>query len=147
MEGSEYRRDGILPAASDPSAIVSSVEQAREAGILVIALDTPPSPADAADATFATDNFQAGVLIGQWAAAQLGDGTADAKIGMLNALVNQTTVDVARDQGFTQGFGYRHRGPDSVGRRGRPPDHRSRRHPGQRGGRRNRHGESPDQGS
>ncbi len=97
--------DGILLAASDPSAIVSSVEQAREAGILVIALDTPLSPADAADATFATDNFQAGVLIGQWAAAQLGEGAAEARIAMLNALVNQTTVDVARDQGFTQGFG------------------------------------------
>jgi ABC-type sugar transport system substrate-binding protein len=28
---------------------------------------------DAADATFATDNFKAGQLIGQWAAKTLGD--------------------------------------------------------------------------
>ena len=32
--------------------------------MLVIALDTPSDPPDAADATFATDNFQAGKLIG-----------------------------------------------------------------------------------
>ena len=32
--------------------------------MLVIALDTPVDPPDAADATFATDNFQAGKLIG-----------------------------------------------------------------------------------
>ena len=38
--------------------------------MLVIALDTPPDPADAADATFATDNFKAGSLIGQWAKAK-----------------------------------------------------------------------------
>lgn len=96
---------GILLAASDPSAIVPLVQQARDAGMLVIALDTPLSPADAADATFATDNFQAGVLIGQWAAAALGDEAADARIAMLNALISHPTVDVARDQGFLQGFG------------------------------------------
>lgn len=97
--------DGVLLAASDPSAIASTVQQARDAGMLVIALDTPLSPADAADATFATDNFQAGVLIGKWAAAQLGEDAANARIAMLNALISQPTVDVARDQGFMQGFG------------------------------------------
>ena len=57
---------GILLTASDTQAIVDSVQQARDAGILVIALDTPLQPIDAADATFATDNFKAGELIGQW---------------------------------------------------------------------------------
>jgi fructose transport system substrate-binding protein len=71
----------------------------------VIALDTPLSPISAADATFATDNFQAGLLIGQWAAATMGDATADAKIAMLNLGVNQPTVDVLRNQGFLTGFG------------------------------------------
>ncbi len=47
---------GILIAASDTSSIVSAVRQARDAGLLVIALDTPLNPIDAADATFATDN-------------------------------------------------------------------------------------------
>ncbi len=96
---------GILITASDTASIVSSVTQAREAGLLVIALDTPLDPIDAADATFATDNFLAGELIGQWAAAALGADAANAKIGMLDLAVSQPTVGVLRDQGFMQGFG------------------------------------------
>ena len=64
---------GILITASDTSSIVSSVQQARDAGLLVIALDTPLEPADAADATFATDNREAGRLIGAWAAKTVAD--------------------------------------------------------------------------
>ncbi|WP_418592362.1 sugar ABC transporter substrate-binding protein [Ponticoccus sp. (in: a-proteobacteria)] len=96
---------GILIAASDTSSIVPAVQQAREAGLVVIALDTPLNPIDAADATFATDNFLAGELIGKWAAAKLGDAAADAKIGMLDLAVSQPTVGVLRDQGFLTGFG------------------------------------------
>ncbi len=96
---------GILLTASDTSSITTSVQQARDAGILVIALDTPLEPIDAADATFATDNFLAGELIGSWAAAQLGDAAADAKIAMLDLAISQPTVGVLRDQGFMQGFG------------------------------------------
>ncbi|MHA7880775.1 MAG: substrate-binding domain-containing protein [Saccharospirillum sp.] len=97
--------DGILLTASDTSSIVSAVEQAREAGLLVIALDTPLNPASAADATFATDNFRAGELIGAWAAAQLGDDASDARIGLLNINVSQPSVGVLRNQGFLTGFG------------------------------------------
>ena len=43
---------GILITASDTSSIVPAVQQARDAGVLVIALDTPLSPIDSADATF-----------------------------------------------------------------------------------------------
>ncbi len=96
---------GILIAASDTKGIVPSVQQARDAGILVIALDTPLEPIDSADATFATDNFKAGELIGAWAAASLGDDAANAKIGMLDLAVSQPSVGVLRDQGFLQGFG------------------------------------------
>jgi len=96
---------GILLTASDTSSIVGAVTQAREAGLLVIALDTPLDPIDAADATFATDNFLAGELIGQWAAAQLGDDAANARIALLDLAVSQPTVGVLRDQGFLQGFG------------------------------------------
>jgi fructose transport system substrate-binding protein len=96
---------GILLTASDTSAIVPAVQQARDAGILVIALDTPLEPIDAADMTFATDNFLAGELIGQWAAAALGDDAANARIAMLDLAVSQPTVGVLRDQGFLQGFG------------------------------------------
>jgi fructose transport system substrate-binding protein len=96
---------GILITASDTAGIVPSVKQARDAGILVIALDTPLEPADAADATFATDNLLAGELVGKWAAATLGDKAKDAKIAFLNLTPSQPTVDVLRDQGFMKGFG------------------------------------------
>lgn len=96
---------GILLTASDTSSIVPAVQQARDAGLLVIALDTPLDPIDSADMTFATDNFLAGELIGQWAAAALGDDAANAKIAMLDLAVSQPTVGVLRDQGFLKGFG------------------------------------------
>ena len=96
---------GILLTASDTAGIVPAVQQARDAGLLVIALDTPLDPIDAADATFATDNFRAGELIGQWAAASLGPDAQNARIAMLDLAVSQPTVGVLRDQGFLQGFG------------------------------------------
>ena len=96
---------GILIVPTDSSGIVDSVKRARDAGLLVIALDTPLNPVDAADATFATDNFKAGELIGQWAKETLGDGAANAKIAMLNIAVSQPSVDVLRNQGFLTGFG------------------------------------------
>lgn len=96
---------GILITASDTSAIVDPIRRARDAGLLVIALDTPLNPVDAADATFATDNFLAGELIGQWAAATLGDEAENAKIAMLDLAISQPTVGVLRDQGFLTGFG------------------------------------------
>lgn len=96
---------GILITPSDSSGIVPSIEQAREAGILVIALDTPLDPIDAADMTFATDNFRAGELIGQWARAKMGDAAEDARIGLLNINISQPTVGVLRNQGFLTGFG------------------------------------------
>ena len=96
---------GILLTASDTSSIVPAVQQARDAGLVVIALDTPLNPIDSADMTFATDNFVAGELIGMWAAAALGADAANAKIGMLDLAISQPTVGVLRDQGFLQGFG------------------------------------------
>ena len=106
---------GILITASDTSSIVPAVQQARDAGLVVIALDTPLEPIDAADMTFATDNFLAGELIGQWAAAALGDDAANAKIGMLDLAVSQPTVGVLRDQGFLKGFGIDIKDPSKWG--------------------------------
>ncbi len=96
---------GILITPSDPAALADTVRRAREAGVLVIALDTPFDPIDAADATFATDNFKAGELIGQWAAAKMGADAANAKIATLDLSEAQITVDVLRNQGFLKGFG------------------------------------------
>ena len=96
---------GILITPNDSAAIVPTIRKAREADILVIALDTPLQPTDAADATFATDNFKAGELIGSWAKSTLGDKSASAKIAMLDLSKNNVTVDVLRDTGFLKGFG------------------------------------------
>src|SRR6202011_5719993 len=52
---------GILITPSDTKAIVPSIKKARDAGVVVIALDTPTDPQDGTDALFATDNKQAGV--------------------------------------------------------------------------------------
>uniref|UniRef100_UPI0013E2AD78 sugar ABC transporter substrate-binding protein n=1 Tax=Solirhodobacter olei TaxID=2493082 RepID=UPI0013E2AD78 len=106
---------GILITASSTKAIVPSVEKARKAGLLVIALDTALNPATAADMTFATDNFQAGELDGEWAKAKLGAKAKDAKIAFLDLAVSQPTVGVQRDQGFMKGFGIDIKNPNKWG--------------------------------
>lgn len=106
---------GILITASDTKAIVDPLSQARDAGILVIALDTPLDPIDAADATFATDNREAGRLIGAWAAGKMGDAAADARIALLNLSASAPSVDVLRNQGFLEGFGIDVGDPDVMG--------------------------------
>lgn len=106
---------GILITASDTKAIVPSVKKARAAGLLVIALDTPLEPLDAADMTFATDNLQAGKLIGEWAKATMGDKVKDAKVGFLDLTPSQPSVDVLRDQGFMIGFGIDPKDPNKIG--------------------------------
>ena len=95
---------GILITASNDS-VGPALKDARAAGVLVIALDTPLADADAQDMTFATDNFEAGLLIGKWAAATLGaEGVKTAKIGMLDINKDNISVDVQRDTGFLVGF-------------------------------------------
>ncbi|WP_370640134.1 sugar ABC transporter substrate-binding protein [Aurantimonas sp. HBX-1] len=106
---------GILITASDTKAITEVTQQARDKGLLVIALDTPLEPIDAADATFATDNFKAGELIGQWAKGTLGDAAADAKIALLDLSPSAPSVDVLRDQGFLKGFGVDIKDPNQIG--------------------------------
>jgi fructose transport system substrate-binding protein len=95
---------GILLVASDTTAIVPAIQAAREQGVIVIALDTPMNPVDATDALYATDNFKAGVLIGQWAAAKLGADASSAQIALLNLNPGITVGDLRRD-GFLEGFG------------------------------------------
>lgn len=92
----------ILITPSDTKAIVPSIKKARTAGVMVVALDTPTDPQDATDALFATDNFKAGVLIGQYAKAALNG--KPAKIATLD-LAPGVSVGVLRHNGFLQGFG------------------------------------------
>ena len=54
------------------TGVNDAIQKARDAGLFVIALDTPPDPPDTVDITFATDNRKAGNLIGKYAAAKLG---------------------------------------------------------------------------
>ncbi len=103
---------GILLTPNDSSALVPIIETARQNGLLTIMLDTPLDPADAADAT---DNFKAGELIGQWAAAKMGDAAADARIALLNLNAQEITVDYMRNQGFLTGFGIDTKDPTDIG--------------------------------
>jgi len=96
---------GLMITPSDSKAIVPSLDKARQAGLLVIALDTQTEPPDAADATFATDNYKAGLDIGQWAKAKFAKDGKQAKIAFLDLNPDGVSVDVQRDQGFMEGFG------------------------------------------
>ena len=104
VEAAVARGDqGILITVTG-DAVVPSLDAARAAGLFVIALDTPPNPATAADITFATDNYKAGQLIGQWTAGQLAG--EKATIAMLDLFNDQVvSVDTRRDQGFLNGMG------------------------------------------
>jgi fructose transport system substrate-binding protein len=96
---------GILLVPSDSTAIVPTVKKARDAGVVVITLDTPLDPPTAADANIGTDNFKAGQLIGEWTKAKLGDKAKTAKIATLDLAANQPSVDYFRHNGFLTGFG------------------------------------------
>ncbi len=96
---------GILITPSDPAALANTVTAARQAGVIVIALDTPFDPADTVDVTFTTDNFKAGELIGRWARSTLGEAAQTAKIATLDLSEAHIPVDVLRNQGFLTGFG------------------------------------------
>jgi fructose transport system substrate-binding protein len=94
---------GIL-ITTNGDAVNAALNQAKQAGLFVIALDTAPTPPSVADITYATDNTQAGLLDGQYAAAALG-GKA-AVIAMLDLFNTQVvSVDVDRDHGFLEGMG------------------------------------------
>jgi len=108
---------GFMITPNDSKAIVPSIDKAHQQQMLVVALDTPTDPPNAVDATFATDNYEAGKLIGQWAKAKFTkDGKYDsAKIAMLDLNANQVSVDVKRDQGFLEGFGIDNGDKNKIG--------------------------------
>ncbi|WP_344804863.1 substrate-binding domain-containing protein [Microlunatus ginsengisoli] len=92
----------LITPATD--AVNPKIQEARDAGLYVIALDTPPNPPNVVDITFATDNFKAGELIGKWMAGTLNGG--DANIALLDLFNDKVaSVDYNRDQGFLTGMG------------------------------------------
>ena len=87
----------LITASGD--AIAPTVKKLQAKGVQVIALD---SPFEGADALFATDNYKAGILIGEYAKAALGG--KPAKIATLDLLPGHP-VGAQRHNGFMTGFG------------------------------------------
>ena len=88
-----------LLITSSGDAIVPTIKKVRAQGVQVIALD---SPVPEADALFATDNYKAGVLIGQYAKAALGG--KKPVIATLDLFPGHP-VGAQRHNGFLKGMG------------------------------------------
>ena len=97
------KQQGILITPMS-TGVNDAMKKARAAGLFVIALDTPPDPANVVDVTFATDNRVAGNLIGKWTASKLKG--KKAVIALLDIFSDKVvSVDYNRDQGFLEGMG------------------------------------------
>jgi fructose transport system substrate-binding protein len=105
---------GILITPADSTAVVPAIERARRAGLTVIALDTPTQPASAVDALFATDNAEAGELIGRYAKAKAVEKAIEPKIAMLDLSPGITSGQLRHD-GFLKGFGIEDGDPRIAG--------------------------------
>ena len=120
------RGDRAIMITPNGAGVDNALRRARRAGVFVVALDTKPTDPGAADITFATDNFEAGRLIGAWAAEKMAGQTA--VIALLDLFYNRRVEsDYQRNQGFLTGMGipvgdYRRTGdeaPTGVYRGGR----------------------------
>ncbi|MER8638043.1 substrate-binding domain-containing protein [Mesorhizobium sp. M1365] len=103
---------GILVTPNNSTGMLGIIKKARDAGVLVIALDTATDPAEAVDATFATDNFEAGVQQGAYARKALGD--KKPVLAMLDGTPGGT-VDTFRHNGYLKGFGLAEGDPAIAG--------------------------------
>lgn len=106
--------DGILIAPTDSRALVPAIEEAREAGVTVIAVDTPTDPESAVDAVFATDNYEAGRLVGEYAVAKAEELELTPRIAILD-LAPGIASGEQRRAGFLAGFGIEEGDPQVVG--------------------------------
>jgi fructose transport system substrate-binding protein len=95
---------GILITPANSTAVVPAIEKARRAGVTVIALDTPTRPRSAVNALYATDNLEAGELIGRYAKAKAKEDAVEPKIAMLDLAPGITSGQLRHD-GFLRGFG------------------------------------------
>jgi fructose transport system substrate-binding protein len=105
---------GIMITPADSKAIVPAIEKARRSGVTVIALDTPTQPRSAVDALFATNNQQAGELIGRYAKAKAQERGIKPRIAMLDLAPGITSGELRRT-GFLNGFGIKEGNPRIVG--------------------------------
>ncbi|MCD7736603.1 MAG: substrate-binding domain-containing protein [Lachnospiraceae bacterium] len=92
----------IIVAANGPDAITSALEEAVEAGIKLVYVDSPANVD--AEATFSTDNEAAGTTAGEEMIAALEEkGITSGTIGIVN--VNAATDStVKREAGFRAAF-------------------------------------------
>ena len=105
---------GILITPANSAEVVPAIEKARQAGVTVIALDTPTDPDSAVDALFATDNLKAGELIGRYARAKAAEDGIKPKIAMLDLGPGGSSGQLRHD-GFLKGFGIEEGDPQIVG--------------------------------
>ncbi|MFJ3489742.1 substrate-binding domain-containing protein [Leifsonia aquatica] len=104
IENAVTRGDDAILIANNGPAVNDAIKKAKDAGLLVVALDTPTTPGDLVDATFASDNLQAGEEIGSWTAGKLQG--EKATIALLDLFGDKAvSIDYQRDQGFLKGMG------------------------------------------
>lgn len=103
----------ILITPSSSTGVLDAIDRARKAGVLVIALDTATEPDTAVDATFATDNFEAGRRQGAYVKAVLAG--KPPKLFMVDGTAG-STVDTQRHTGFLKGIGLTDASPEIKGK-------------------------------
>ena len=113
-EMTEAGAAGILIAPTDSEAVVPAIEEARQAGVIVIAVDTPTEPRSAVDALFATDNQLAGELIGRYAKAKAEQRGLEPRIALLDLAPGIASGELRR-AGFLSGFGIAEGDPQIIG--------------------------------
>lgn len=94
--------DAIVIAANGPDAITAALDEAKDAGIKVIYVDSPANTE--AEATFSTNNKAAGKTAGEVLLKELdAKGITEGKIGVVS--VNPSTDStVQREEGFREAF-------------------------------------------
>ena len=102
----------ILITPNDSKAIVPTLLDAQQKGIFVAALDTPTEGNKAVDATWATDNTEAGRLQGAYVKAAL--GATPPVLAMLD-LQPGVSVGDQRHAGFLEGMGLTDGSPEIAG--------------------------------
>lgn len=87
--------DAILCAPADSNAVGSALEQCKDAGVPVINFDTPVPDPEMVETIIASDNYNAGYVVGKDAAEKIEDG---AKILVLHS--PRASACVQRYDGF-----------------------------------------------
>ena len=94
--------DGIIIAANSEDAISGALNEAKEAGIKIVYVDSPANVE--AEATFSTDNAAAGHTAGEQLIQALADaGVTSGDIGIVN-VNNSTNTAIQREMGFREAF-------------------------------------------